>query len=301
MKLRKIILAFSTIILTGMFACGVIILSGRLTFVKQKPYTVQQQKHQLESGTKYDGPVNLVLLGLDQEGIRTDTILFINFNPMNSELNILSVERDTKAYADGKYCKINALYAMGGEEYVMQIMEQITELPVHYYVTLNFEGFKKIIDVFGGVEFDVPFDMDYDDPTQNLHIHLNKGRQLLDGAKAEQLVRYRKGNRHGEGYIDGDVGRIQTQQKFLKELISQKLKLIYLSRINQLFAILDDNMKTNITISDVKYYLPGIAGINTEKVGTFTMAGDSSFEDGVWYFFYNKKKTLQIIKNNFSK
>jgi len=108
---------------------------------------------------------------------------------------------------NGKYMKINALIGKGGEKMVIDMVEDITGLPVDYYVTLNFKGFREIVDTLGGVEINVPFDMDYDDPYQNLHIHLKKGKQVLDGKKAEQFVRYRKATTTGKvmrmGILDG--------------------------------------------------------------------------------------------------
>ncbi|HHW30290.1 MAG TPA: LCP family protein [Clostridiaceae bacterium] len=243
--------------------------------------------------------VNLLILGLDEEETRTDVILFLNYNMNEGKLNILSIPRDTKVYIKGKAEKINALYAFGGVPLISATIRKITGLSADYYIKLNFKGFRKIIDTLGGVEFDVPINMHYDDPVQNLHIHLNKGRQLLNGKQAEGLVRFRKGNNGTSGYEDGDIGRIKVQQEFVKALIKQKLKFKYISKADEIFTILKEYMKTNIELSDVRYYLKGIKNFDYEKISSYTLPGDSVFQNKLWYFIYDKEKTQQLINENF--
>ncbi|OQA14530.1 MAG: putative transcriptional regulator YvhJ [bacterium ADurb.Bin363] len=242
---------------------------------------------------------NLMLLGLDDEEIRSDVIALLNFNPSTKKINILSVARDTRVKVDKKYGKINALFAKGGEELVAGKIEEITGLKIDYYATLNFKGFREIVDLVGGVEVEVPMDMDYDDPVQKLHIHLKKGRQILNGDKAEEFVRYRKGNHKGEGYEDGDIGRIEAQQLFIKEFIDQKLKPRYILKAGNVFSILKENMKTNIGIGDINFFIREVNNIKLEDIKTFTIPGDSVYKDGVWYYIYDEKKTAEIIEENF--
>ncbi len=244
--------------------------------------------------------VNLMVLGLDRDKTRCDVILLFQYDPAAQKINLLSVARDTRVVVNGSYCKINAVYSKGGERLVAKKISQITGLPVHYYITLDFEGFRKIIDVFGGVEFYVPFRMNYDDPTQNLHIHLKKGLQVLNGKKSEQLVRYRKGNVKGQGYLEGDIGRIKMQQDFLNAFIDQKLKLRYISKVDELFGILSSYMKTNITLEDVSYYITDIPKIRGSKVEAIVIPGDSRVINGVWYYIYDRSKTKALIREHFT-
>ena len=303
MKLRKIILLSCMAFLVVMFANGMYALSyyGRESRY-EKIDTDEQSlpgKPQQESSLNKNAPVNLLLLGLDEEGVRTDVILMVNYEPEHSRLNLLSIARDTKVFARGKYSKINALYSAGKEGLLAEEIRQLTGLTANYYVTMNFKGFRKLVDTLGGIMFDVPFDMDYDDPDQNLHIHLNEGMQRLTGKKAEQLVRYRKGNRHNEGYIDGDIGRIKMQQDFIKALIKQKLSLKYFSRADDIFAIFNQYFRTNIDIRDFTYYLPGIRNIKSENINSYMLPGESIMEGEVWYFIADKEKTEDLIQSNF--
>ncbi len=304
MKLRKIILVFCIMFLVVMFANGMYALSyyGRESRYEKMDTHEEPQpgKPQQESSTDKNLPVNLLLLGLDEEGVRSDVILLVNYDPETASLNLLSIARDTKVFARGKYSKINALYSAGKEGLLAEEIRQLTGLSVNYYVTMNFKGFRKLVDTLDGVMFDVPFDMDYDDPDQNLHIHLNKGMQRLNGKKAEQLVRYRKGNRHNEGYIDGDIGRINMQQDFVKALIKQKLNLKYLTKADEIFEIFNQYFRTNIDIRDFTYYLPGIRSIKSENINSFTLPGESVVEGDVWYFIADEEKTAELIRSNFN-
>jgi LCP family protein required for cell wall assembly len=243
--------------------------------------------------------INLLVLGLDEEEIRSDVIALLNYNPDEGKLNMLSIARDTRISEKNRFMKINALIGNGGEKKVIDKVEEITDLNVDYYLTLNFKGFKKIIDILGGVEIEVPIDMNYDDPVQNLHINLKKGKQILDGEKAEQFVRYRKGNQNGQGYKDGDIGRIEAQQMFVKEFIRQKLKLKYILKADSIFYTIKKNMRTNIEIKDMNNILNSIKNLDTKELKTYTLPGDSLYIDNQWYYVYNRGQTIDLIKNNF--
>lgn len=253
------------------------------------PYTVKMQ------------PANVLLIGLDQEEVRSDVIILLNYDPSSGGINLLSVPRDTRVKVRGKFEKMNALYAFGKENLLIKGMEQLTGTHIDYYVTLNFKGFRKIIDALDGVEIDVPFNMNYDDPDQNLHIHLQKGRQVLDGTKAEQLVRYRKGNRNNEGYEDGDIGRIKMQQEFIRELFAQKVRLKYISKADDIFFLLKKYMRTNIEMGDVQKHLSNIRNVSYDKINTFTVPGSSRYINELWYFIADKPATKELVKENFYK
>lgn len=303
MNLRKYIFLICSVFSIALFTGGVLILSqdkanSKAEFpIKNDP--VKIIKREAEDTDEAVSNVNFLVLGLDEDETRSDVITLINYNSRRGNLKVLSLARDTRVKSNGKYMKLNALYGKGGEELIIEKVEEITGLGIDYYVTLNFKGFREIVDTLGGVEINVPFNMNYDDPEQDLHIHLKKGRQVLDGEKAEQLVRYRKGNRAGQGYKDGDIGRIKTQQLFINEFIKQKLKMKYLLKADDIFNILKDNMKTNVKVENVGEIAKIVKTIDTDQVQGYTLPGNSTFIDGQWYYIYNKKETLELIKNEF--
>lgn len=308
MSLRKkifyICMVFSLVLFVeGLFTILNYSEKNNLNFIdeKEKNYEKKQIVCNIYKRKDYPEYINLLLMGLDESEKRADGIMLVNFHPESGKVNILSITRDTMVKSDsGRIYKINALIGLGGEAEIIEKVEKLTTMPVHYYLTVNFKGFREIIDLLGGVEIDVPFDMKYDDPYQNLHISLNKGRQILDGEKAEQYLRYRKGNKTGEGYEDGDLGRIKAQQQFLKEFIKQKLKLKYLFKADDIFFVIKDNVTTNIEIGDVNYYIDCIKKIDVNKVDFYTLPGHPEYIDNQYYYIYDEEKTKEMINNNFN-
>ena len=308
MSLRKkifyICMVFSLVLFVeGLFTILNYSEKNNLNFIdeKEKNYEKKQIVRNIYKRKDYPEYINLLLMGLDESEKRADGIMLVNFHPESGKVNILSITRDIMVKSDsGRIYKINTLIGLGGEAEIIEKVEKLTTMPVHYYLTVNFKGFREIIDLLGGVEIDVPFDMKYDDPYQNLHISLNKGRQILDGEKAEQYLRYRKGNKTGEGYEDGDLGRIKAQQQFLKEFIKQKLKLKYLFKADDIFFVIKDNVTTNIEIGDVNYYIDCIKKIDVNKVDFYTLPGHPEYIDNQYYYIYDEEKTKEMINNNFN-
>ena len=308
MNLRKSIFYICMVFSLVLFVEGVFTILNftktdniNLTKENENNYHNRQIVRNIYKEGDYPEYINLLAMGLDESEDRSDGIMLINFHPKSGKVNILSIARDTMVKLNnGRRSKINALIGMGGEAKIIEKVEELIGMPVHYYLTMNFEGFREVIDLLDGVEIDVPFDMMYDDPYQNLYIRLNKGKQILDGEKAEQYLRYRKGNRVGEGYVDGDMGRIKTQQQFINEFIKQKLKLKYLLKIGDIFFIMKNNVTTNIEIGDFNYYLSTIKKIDTDKINFFTLPGHDEYIDNQYYYIYDEEKTKEIIKNNFN-
>ena len=177
--------------------------------------------------------INVLVLGVseDIDTKLTDTIILCSYNPQNQSASMLSIPRDTfigknQNTAKGSD-KINSLYAKNVQKTV-DAVEKITDLEIDYYVVVKTSSLIKIVDILGSVDFDVPIDMDYDDPTQDLHIHLSKGMQKIDGEKAEQLLRFRHNNDGSScpsEYGDNDYGRMKTQREFMQETLKQALTL----------------------------------------------------------------------------
>ena len=189
-----------------------------------------------ENTKKNLGEFKCLVLGIstDEEGaLLTDTIMVASYNPNTQKATLLSIPRDTytgntpsRATA---YEKINSVYSRHEDpQDVLDEVNEITGLNLEYYVIVKTEGFIKLVDAIGGVTFNVPIDMDYDDTSQDLHIHLKAGEQFLDGDKAEQLVRFRHNNdgtSYPEEYGDNDLGRMRTQREFIMAVIKQTVKV----------------------------------------------------------------------------
>ena len=260
------------------------------------------------------GMVNILLLGTDKSGMRSDTMMLVSLNGHTNEVNILSIPRDTRVHVgNGYYQKINALLALGvnkvkkgdgkykePEEYCVEKVRLLTGLPIHHFMTVNFDGFEEIIDALGGVDFDVPFHMKYDDPVQNLHIDIPAGMQHLDGKAAHGFVRFRQGNPGYRGYAEGDLGRIKAQQAFVKALVSQKLNAETIRKAPQLFEIVCDNVRTDYTLQDLLQHLGAIEKISSESVSMIQLPGEPRTINGVSYFLCDDAVLEELIKTKFS-
>jgi len=317
MRLKKAILMICILLFAVLFANGVSILNAAFNKGNEKNGRINNSNNgdrfgdngnnmsilrlQDESSIMNEPAVNLLVLGLDEYEERADSIVLMNYSPDAVKLNILSIARDTRVFVNGKPVKINSLMAIGGEQKMIDMVEEITGLNINYYITLNFEGFRKIVDTLGGVRVNVPFNMNYDDPTQNLHIHLKKGVQVLNGREAEQYVRFRKGNNDNQGYSDGDLGRIKAQQEFIKSFIEQKLNLKYVSKIDDIYFILRKYMRTNIKLGDIRHYITSVKKLRNEDINAYTIPGRPRFIDGQSYFIINKKEVNRLIDEKFYK
>jgi len=305
MKKRKIVLLLSIFIVTFFFSWGIIIVSNIFTEnyryfsgtteVKENSDSLNLKAAELENKK----PLNLLLLGLDDGGYRSDVIMLMNYVPGTGQIKFISIPRDTMVRYKGNTGKINALYAYGKEELVKNTMESLTGLKIDYYITVDFAGFRKIIDTLGGIYLNVPINMNYDDPTQGLSIHLNKGYQVLSGKKAEEFVRYRRSDTP-EGKEIGDLGRIDMQLYLMKELIDQKLDVKYILKLDELFDIFRKNVRTNIKLSDINDYIPYAFNITAESIKSFTVPGEPRLVNEIWYYIVDGKKTSEIIRQNFA-
>lgn len=239
--------------------------------------------------------VNFLLLGTDASGQRTDTMLFISFDKKNEIINMVSIPRDTRILIGERFYKINSCIPYGKEELLFKTIRDITGAPINYYAKVNFEGFKNIVDILGGVDFYVPENMKYSDPGQKLYIDLKKGQQHLDGTKAVQLVRYR-------GYAEADLQRIKVQQDFIKELIEQKMTAENILKAPSIYNEAVKHIKTNFTIGDLLGNMNIIKVFGEQKEGSilnFTMPGIAMMINGASYYIHDPIKTLELFKENF--
>ncbi len=259
-----------------------------------------------------DGSVNFLLLGVDEGGMRSDTMMLVSLNGKTNEVNIISIPRDTAMYVSGSMYKINSAIGIGAQEvrrgrmeepedYTIKKVKELTGLPVHFFMTIDFDGFKEVIDILGGVDFDVPFHMKYDDPIQNLHIDLKPGMQHLDGEAAHDFIRFRQGNPGYHGYAMGDLGRIDAQQEFLKALIKQKLKPEYIAKASELYEAMCEYVRTNYAVKDLLGHLGTISKIKAEKVTMYQLPGEARMINGGSYFVLDADGMKELRETVFLK
>lgn len=231
----------------------------------------------------------------------TDTIIVASYNPQNQEAVMMSIPRDTFVGKDKNKAtsmnKINALYQQSPQK-LLKAVNDITGLDLKYYITVDTAALRELVDAIGGVYFDVPIKMDYDDSSQDLHIHLEKGYQLLNGDKAEQLVRFRKNNNltgYPASYGSDDYGRMRTQREFIMAALKQTLQAKNILKIGDLLEIANKNVETNMELSVLKNYIPYLTKFDAEKIQTAALPGASEKPGDIWIFVHYKKQTEQLV------
>lgn len=224
-----------------------------------RPEIMQSSEDNWNSFLNYQisRPVNILVMGIDrvigenpdpnaQFNSRSDTMLLLHIDPKNQSVKMLSIPRDSRVRIPGVgYTKINDANVEGGPALAAEVVsDTLDNVSVDRYVRITTEAFKELVDLVGGVEVNVPFEMNYQDVTQKLDIHLKPGVQTLSGDQAEQFARYRNTKY-------GDIGRVQRQQVLLKALQQRLFSPAILPKLPQAIAILQQHIDTNLSIDEM--------------------------------------------------
>lgn len=257
------------------------------------------------------GKMNVLLLGTDEDGLRTDAIMVASYDFDTESVKLLSIPRDTKMYVTNKKKtrKINEIHAMtksGGEIMgplgSIEAVTALTGIPINYYVEFNFDAIDEIADILGPVTFDVPDiegngkGMNYDDPAQDLHIHLKPGVQELSGNQYQQFLRYRKSNNEK---VDGsDLSRVKRQHEFVKAIIEQKVNLSLIVKMPDIYSKVKKNIKTNFSASEIAKYSTHLLNLTSENISTFSLPGEDKHTTA-WYFECDFDEAKTLIQTEF--
>ncbi len=266
---------------------------------EQQTAADDKKEDEYTPSTRLDGTYNILLCGTDGDDGRTDTIMLASFNVNSDRLNILSIPRDTMYLSGSRVAKINSAYGTGkrgteGMEYLTAKLTTMLGIPIDAYVLVDLQAFVDVVDLIGGVWFDVPQDMNYEDPYQNLYIHLTKGYQHLDGQKSMQLVRFRK-------YAQADIQRISVQQDFLKAVMQQCMSIANLTKIQEFANIISDNMTTNLSLGGMVDLGMELLNVNLDEVQFLTLPGEGvTYSDGGAYYVLYRQKTVEMLNTYFN-
>ena len=220
---------------------------------------------------------------------------------------MLSIPRDTfigentnRAKAGNK---LNSFYSNGSTpEKTMEAINEVTGLNISKYVLIDTKALKELVDIIGEVEFDVPINMDYDDDSQQLYIHLQKGIQKLNGDKVEQLVRFRhnnNGSTYPYEYGIEDYGRMRTQRELIKTILKQTVQLKNVKEIGKIMDLAEKYIQTNMNFSELKNYISYIVNMNIDNIQTEQLPGESKVLNGIWFFLNDKKETEEVVNRLF--
>ena len=245
-----------------------------------------------------------LILGESQE--LTDTVMLASYDPKTQEASLLSIPRDTFIGENINYAggmdKINAVYQTGAEN-LLEDVREITGINVQYYINVDTQALKVLVDEIGGVYFDVPIDMHYTDRKQGLYIDLEAGYQLLDGDKAEQVVRFRHnsdGSTYPLEYGGEDLGRMRTQRAFLTALLEQVIENMDVNTIFSFLDIAENYVETNLDFDAIKDYVPYVLDFNIDNLKTATLPGVSEqAPNGLWIYTVNEEETKETVNELF--
>lgn len=242
--------------------------------------------------------INTLLLGVDKAGTNTDVIIFCQLDVAKGTLNMLQIPRDTYVEGVRRFNKkINAAYfceGRGNIENVYKEVEMVTGIRPDNHILIDISGFRNIIDAMGGVPFNVTQRMYYNDPDQNLLIDLYPGEQVLNGSKAEQLVRFRQ-------YVRGDIERVAVQKKFIYATIDKAFSVSSLFNISDIIDIMVDSCESSFTSDEMYKYGPVIVGINKENINILTLEGVDEYRNNISYYIPNDELNKEIKEKYFDK
>ena len=251
-------------------------------------------------------------IGRDLIGLNTDVIMLLSLNVTKNEIAVMQIPRDTYIKVNDVSRKINSVYASLYNAAVRNkdkdpyttamtdfadILQKNLNVKIDFYGFFNLAGFRNIVDILGGVEVDVPFNMYYEDPEQKLYINLKKGLQTLDGAKAEQFIRFR------DSYIEGDIGRVNAQKIFLSSLMKSIKNNLTVTKLPSLIMEGIKNVNSSISVNDCIYFAKEILNLDLENMIIFTLPGTDTRADGdsgAWYYVMHRADTLALINRFFN-
>ena len=229
----------------------------------------------------------VLVFGADESSGLTDSIMLVSYDVTNQKATVMSIPRDTMVNVSWDIKRINSVYNAygGGDKGIQALYKEIAQLvgfEPDYQVVVEWEAVGQIVEAMGGVWFDVPQDMNYDDPLQDLSIHQTAGYRLLTGEDAMQVLRYRHDNPkngHMRGYPDGDLGRIKTQQALLKAMVNQLLKLENIGKVNQFAKVFQENVETDLSFQNILWFAKSayLGGLKVENVNFVTMPNTGAY------------------------
>ena len=232
----------------------------------------------------------ILVSGVDDGNGGSDTNILLAVDAANDYIYGVSIPRDSKAVFNGKNHKINAAYNTGGMEMLADVVSRQLGIPVDYTVLVDLRGFEALVNAIGGVDFYIPVDMDYDDPVQDLHIHFSKGSAHLNGADALKVVRFRHNN-DGTGYGSEDLGRMQTQQNFLKAVAKQTLTVSNLTKVDSFVKIFQKYVETDLSLGNLAWLGREAITIGAENIDFSTLPGDWKSP----YIYLDQEETLALV------
>lgn len=259
------------------------------------------------------GVYNFLVVGKDQVALNTDVMMLINYDTNTQKVNVIQVPRDTFVEYNNSIHKINSMYGVfheqangtdkekeeAGMKGLVDFLEKNMCININYYALVNIQGFRNIVDIIGGVEVDIPADMDYEDKNQNLKIHLKAGKQVLDGENAEGFVRFRS------GYLNADYGRMDAQKLFLTAMVKKIKSSLNIDTIAKVANEGIKNLTTDLSALDSVFFAKKFLSVDLSNINFVSMVvKDDKVSDDThakyhsqWYVVMVRESALKMIND----
>lgn len=235
----------------------------------------------------------ILVSGVDDGNGGSDTNILVAVDADGGAIYGVNIPRDTKININGKNHKFNAAYAIGGMEQAAATVSEQLGIPVDYTVEVSLSAFAALVDAIGGVDFNVPINMDYDDPYQDLSIHFRAGMQHLTGSQALKVVRFRHNN-DGTGYGSEDIGRMQTQQEFLKAVAKKLLQPANITKISSFVKIFQQYVKTDLELGELAWLGQEAIAMGAENIAFSTLPGEWTSP----YIYLDADEVLTVVNQH---
>ena len=238
----------------------------------------------------------------------TDTMIVCSYDPKTQEAAMLSIPRDTfigdSRYSASVYDKINSVYSNNNEnpQKVLDEINEITGLNIKNWALIDTKALVELVNEIGGVEFNVPIDMKYDDYSQELHVDLKEGWQTLNGDQVEQLVRFRHnadGSTYSDEYGIEDFGRMRTQREVIIAVAKQTVQLKNVTEVGKILDITNKYVKTNMKFDSLKDYIPYAINMNTDAIKAEQLPGESDYINGISFYLHDQEETENMVNELF--
>ena len=240
---------------------------------------------------------NVLILGRDDAAGLCDVIMLGSINTSSGDICFMQIPRDTYFdYSNSTYKKINGIFnSLGSASAVSNAISQGLGIKIDYYLSLGLESVVQLVDAVGGIEIDIPRDMDYSDPSQNLSILFKAGKQTLNGKSAVEFLRYRS------GYVTGDLGRIDAQKLFLNAFAKKVAGISNPFTLYNVFKLVCQKGETNIKESDLISIGLKCMKAKGGTVSYVTSPGEAiqSAESGAWYYILSKSAMSKLLTSRF--
>ncbi len=267
----------------------VVLCAVLLLFVLGSQPVGQENGHLSDSST-------ILLAGTDESGLNTDTLMLINCNRNSGQISVMSIPRDTRVLSTYKPHKINGAYSANGKGkegmyWLCDYVRQCVGFMPDGYVLLDLDCFMELVDLFGGVDYDVPMSMHYEDPAQDLYIHLEPGMQHLNGKQAMGLVRFRK------GYDQQDLDRVNVQRDFFMESLKQWMRLENVAKLTEAIDIMEKYCLTDLSRGNLLWLAQSVLFCGTDDMMMTTVP---NYLDSVYVYIRCDEAYLELINTYFN-